>query len=183
VNFFTPCLLFSKVAFSLSAGMGMLALILPTRPLISHRRVSGTVDHPPVFYSHQRRILGGGMATCFFFQTQPPAKVCLSPNVSSHSSLNTSSRNFAMAAAMIMNSNSLPVALIQTLVVSVPGLEWGQDDTIDSIVGRAVTYILLSGTMGQFVSFFLSLIVLKTSQILDSLELRSSLTLQSNYPR
>ena len=33
VNFFTPCLLFSKVAFSLSAGMGMPALILPTRHL------------------------------------------------------------------------------------------------------------------------------------------------------
>jgi auxin efflux carrier family protein len=66
-----------------------------------------------------------------------------------------------MAAAMIMNSNSLPVALLQSLVVSVPGLEWRRDDTINSIVGRAITYILLSGTMGQFVSFFLSLIVLK----------------------
>jgi hypothetical protein len=82
-----------------------------------------------------------------------------------------------MAAAMIMNSNSLPVALVQSLVVSVPGLEWGQDDTIDSIIGRAITYILLSGTMGQFVSFFLSPIVLKTSQHLDSLELRSPFTL------
>lgn len=70
-----------------------------------------------------------------------------------------------MAAAMIMNSNSLPVALLQSLVVSVPGLERGQDDTIDSIVGRALTYILLSGTMGQFVSFFLSLIMLKAFTI------------------
>jgi hypothetical protein len=33
VNFFTPCLLFSKVAFSLSAGMGMLSLIPPARHL------------------------------------------------------------------------------------------------------------------------------------------------------
>jgi len=82
-----------------------------------------------------------------------------------------------MAAAMIMNSNSLPVALLHSVVVSVPGIKWGQDDTIDSVIGRALTYILLSGTMGQFVSFFSSLIVLKTSQILDSLELRSSLTL------
>ena len=82
-----------------------------------------------------------------------------------------------MAAAMIMNSNSLPVALLQSLAVSVPGLKWGRDDTIDSIVGRALTYILLSGTMGQFVSFILSLVLLKTSQFLDSLELRSSITL------
>jgi hypothetical protein len=68
VNFFTPCLLFSKVAFSLSAGMGMLAPPRSANPsLISHRRVLGTVDHPPVFHSHQWRILGGGMATCFCF--------------------------------------------------------------------------------------------------------------------
>jgi hypothetical protein len=74
---------------------------------------------------------------------------------------NTPSRNFAMAAAMIMNSNSLPVALLQSLALSVPGLEWGQDDTVDAIVGRALTYLLLGGTMGQFVSSFLSPIVLK----------------------
>lgn len=69
--------------------------------------------------------------------------------------LNAPSRNFAMAAAMIMNANSLPVALLQSLAVSVPGLEWGQDDTVDSIVGRSITYLLLGGTMGQFVSSFL----------------------------
>ena len=59
-----------------------------------------------------------------------------------------------MAAAMIMNSNSLPVALLQALAMSVPGLEWGQDDTIDSITERALTYLLLGGTVGQFVSSF-----------------------------
>jgi len=59
-----------------------------------------------------------------------------------------------MAAAMIMNSNSLPVALLQALAVSVPGLEWGQHDTVDSITERALTYLLLGGTMGQFVSSF-----------------------------
>ncbi len=156
VNVFTPCLLFSKVAFSLSAGMLYVSLHSTNVSLTSHwhRRVSRAVDHPPVFHSYQWRILGSGMATCFSFQTQPQAKVCFSPNISPHSSLNTPSRNFAMAAAMIMNSNSLPVALLQSLAISVPGLEWGQDDTIDSIVGRALTYILLSGTTGQFVSFF-----------------------------
>jgi len=56
-----------------------------------------------------------------------------------------------MAAAMIMNSNSLPVALLQSIAVSVPGLEGGQNDTADAIVGRALTYLLLSGTMGQFI--------------------------------
>lgn len=64
-----------------------------------------------------------------------------------------------MAAAMIMNSNSLPVALLQSLVVTVPGLQWDQDDTLDAMVGRAITYLLLSGTMGQFVSLSLCLCV------------------------
>jgi len=59
-----------------------------------------------------------------------------------------------MAAAMIMNSNSLPVALLQALALSVPGLEWDQDDTVDSITERALTYLLLGGTVGQFVCSF-----------------------------
>ena len=67
-------------------------------------------------------------------------------------SLSISSRNFVMAASMIMNSNSLPVALLQALAASVPGLGWGQDDTVSSITGHALTYLLLSGTMGQLVS-------------------------------
>jgi auxin efflux carrier family protein len=95
-----------------------------------------------------------GWLLAFVFRLNPQQKyVSVLVTLLPISLLNTSSRKFAMAAAMIMNSNSLPVALLQSLAVSVPGLEWGQDDTIDSIVGRALTYILLSGTMGQFVSF------------------------------
>ena len=60
-----------------------------------------------------------------------------------------------MAAAMIMNSNSLPVALLQSLVVTVPGLQWDEDDTLDTMVARALSYLLLCGTMGQFVSLSL----------------------------
>jgi predicted permease len=69
-------------------------------------------------------------------------------------SLNILSRKFAMAASMIMNSNSLPVALLQALAVSVPGLERSPADTVDSIAERALTYLLLCGTVGQFVSSF-----------------------------
>jgi predicted permease len=61
-------------------------------------------------------------------------------------------RNFAMAAATFMNSNSLPVALLQSLAATVPGLRWGEDDTKDAIIGRALTYLLLCSTIGQFVS-------------------------------
>ncbi|KAJ7434950.1 auxin efflux carrier [Mycena latifolia] len=57
-------------------------------------------------------------------------------------------RNFALAAAMFMNSNSLPVALMQSLVTTLPMLKWGADDNIDAMVGRALTYLLLYSTLG-----------------------------------
>ena len=56
-----------------------------------------------------------------------------------------------MAAATFMNSNSLPVAILQSLAVAVPGLKWGDDDTKDAMIGRALTYLLLCSTIGQFV--------------------------------
>lgn len=86
-----------------------------------------------------------------------------------------------MAAAMIMNSNSLPVALLQSLAVSVPGLEWGHGDTVDAIVGRALTYLLLCGTMGQFVgSFIIDRVETHHRQFVDPLELWCSFTLESS---
>jgi hypothetical protein len=38
-----------------------------------------------------------------------------------------------MAAAKFMNSNSLPIALMQSLVVSVPDLAWGSTDNTDAL--------------------------------------------------
>lgn len=60
-------------------------------------------------------------------------------------------RSFAVAAAMFMNSNSLPIALMQSLVVTVPGLKWGPDDSGDAMVGRALTYLVLYSTLGMVV--------------------------------
>ncbi|KAF7350761.1 hypothetical protein MSAN_01637200 [Mycena sanguinolenta] len=60
-----------------------------------------------------------------------------------------SQRNFAMAAAMFMNSNSLPIALMQSLVVTVPGLKWGKDDNQNAMVGRGLTYLVLYSTFGM----------------------------------
>ncbi|KAH9963339.1 membrane transport protein-domain-containing protein [Russula dissimulans] len=116
VNFFTPCLLFSKVAFTLSSDKFLKLWIIPLFFLL----LSG-ISFVVAW------LLGS------IFRLSRPHK------------------NFAMAAAMIMNSNSLPVALLQALAVSVPGLEWGQNDTADAIVGRALTYLLLCGTVGQFI--------------------------------
>ncbi|KAG5641775.1 hypothetical protein DXG03_004270 [Asterophora parasitica] len=63
--------------------------------------------------------------------------------------LKKSQRSFAMAAAMFMNSNSLPIALMQSLVVSVPGLKWTKDDNKNAMVGRALTYLVVYSTLGM----------------------------------
>ena len=67
-------------------------------------------------------------------------------------------RAFAIAAAMFMNSNSLPIALMQSLVVTVPGLKWDEDDSTNAMVGRALTYLVLYSTLGMVVRDILCLV-------------------------
>jgi len=67
-------------------------------------------------------------------------------------------RNFAMAAAMFMNSNSLPIALMQSLVVTVPDLRWDFNDNRDAMVGRALTYLVMHSTLGMIVSVLFLLV-------------------------
>jgi auxin efflux carrier family protein len=73
-------------------------------------------------------------------------------------SLISPNRSFVTAAAMFMNSNALPIALMQSLVVSVPDLMWGDDDNKDVMLGRALTYLTMYSTLGMVVraifSFF-----------------------------
>ncbi|KAG8903783.1 hypothetical protein FRB99_002774 [Tulasnella sp. 403] len=63
--------------------------------------------------------------------------------------LKRTQRNFAMAAAMFNNSNSLPIALMQSLVITVKGLKWGVDDNKDAMLGRALSYLVLYSTLGM----------------------------------
>ena len=65
--------------------------------------------------------------------------------------LKPSQRSFAVAASMFMNSNSLPIALIQSLVVTVPALRWDADDDKNSMLARALTYLVLYSTLGMVV--------------------------------
>lgn len=58
-----------------------------------------------------------------------------------------------MAAAMFMNSNSLPIALMQSLVTTVPDLKWDGDDNKNAMLGRALTYLVMYSTLGMVVSF------------------------------
>lgn len=63
--------------------------------------------------------------------------------------LNKSQTAFAMCASMFQNSNSLPIALVQSLVAVVPGLKWGKGDNKDAMLGRALTYLVLYSTLGM----------------------------------
>lgn len=56
---------------------------------------------------------------------------------------------FAICAAMFQNSNSLPIALVQSLVVEVPGLKWDKEDNKDQMLGRALTYMVVYSTLGM----------------------------------
>ena len=65
--------------------------------------------------------------------------------------LKRSQRSFAVAASMFMNSNSLPIALMQSLVVTVPALRWDVDDDKNSMLARALTYLVLYSTLGMVI--------------------------------
>ncbi|KAI8968806.1 hypothetical protein BD414DRAFT_541240 [Trametes punicea] len=63
--------------------------------------------------------------------------------------LKRSQRAFAIAASMFMNSNSLPIALMQSLVFTVRRMKWTEDDSNDAMFGRALTYLVVYSTLGM----------------------------------
>lgn len=96
-----------------------------------------------------------------------------------------SCRSFGVAAAMFMNSNSLPIALMQSLVVTVPGLKWDEDDTKSAMLGRALTYLVLYSTLGMVVSvqsIFLSHLSPRRSSLLLPQPDRSTRKIATPYP-
>ncbi|SJX63323.1 uncharacterized protein SRS1_14143 [Sporisorium reilianum f. sp. reilianum] len=119
VSFFTPALLFSKVAFTLNPARLAELIIVPLGFVI----VTVVSTLSALVLSWTARL--------------SPAQ-----------------RNFAIACAISPNSNSLPVALMQSLVVTVPQLHWDEqgepEDTVDGMLGRALTYLVLFSTLGMF---------------------------------
>ncbi|KAG9019786.1 hypothetical protein FRB90_007929 [Tulasnella sp. 427] len=114
VSLFTPSLLFSKVAFSLSPQKLKELWIIP-----------------------------------IFFVVVTGVSAAVAWLLSVAFRLKRTQRNFAIAAAMFNNSNSLPIALMQSLVITVQGLKWGKDDNKDSMLGRALSYLVLYSTLGM----------------------------------
>ena len=46
--------------------------------------------------------------------------------------------------------------LPQSLVIEVPHLKWGTDDTRDQMLGRALTYLVLYSTLGMMVRTYIA---------------------------
>ncbi|KAF8315554.1 membrane transport protein-domain-containing protein [Cantharellus anzutake] len=110
---FTPCLLFSKVAFSLTPQKLKELWIIPIIFVVAI-------------------VISGVVASI----------------ISTMLRLKRSQRNFCMAASMFSNTNSLPIALIQSMVFNIKGLSWGPDDNINSMLGRGLGYMILYANLG-----------------------------------
>ncbi|KAF5379012.1 hypothetical protein D9615_006053 [Tricholomella constricta] len=133
VFLFTPALLFSKVAFFLSPG-----------------------EQPHHEFPVKDFLIGDDSEKLrelwvvpIFFVIVSTVSMTVSFTLGWMFGLKKSQRSFAMAAAMFMNSNSLPIALMQSLVVSVPSLKWSHDDNTNAMVGRALTYLVVYSTLGM----------------------------------
>ncbi|KAL5522643.1 hypothetical protein ACEPAG_8661 [Sanghuangporus baumii] len=113
-SIFTPALLFTKVAFSLTPTQLKELWIIPVLFILVTSVSAGTA------------YLAG-----LLFRIKP------------------AHRNFAMAAAMFMNSNSMPIALMQSLIGTVSELKWNENDTREDMLGRALTYLVLFSTLGN----------------------------------
>jgi predicted permease len=131
VSFFTPALLFSKVAFTLNPARLAELIIVPAGFVI---------------------ITVVSCAAAFL--------------LSWTANLSKSQRNFSIACAITPNSNSLPVALMQSLVVTVPQLHWEEEgepeDTANGMLGRALTYLVLFSTLGMFLRWSVASNLLST---------------------
>lgn len=131
VSFFTPALLFSKVAFTLNPARLAELIIVPAGFVIIT------------------------VISCI-------AALILSWTAN----LSKSQRNFSIACAITPNSNSLPVALMQSLVVTVPQLHWEEEgepeDTVSGMLGRSLTYLVLFSTLGMFLRWSVASQLLST---------------------
>jgi len=47
---------------------------------------------------------------------------------------------------------------MQSLVVTVPGLKWEEDDDVSAMLGRALTYLVLYSTLGMVVRRYADII-------------------------
>lgn len=111
------------------------------------------MDHPYLVHHRHHNIDGSRSCHGVVVQATSVSKVSFIFSFSSFflNLIIFHKRNFVVAAAMFMNSNALPIALMQSLVLSVPDLMWGDDDNKNTMLGRALTYLTMYSTLGMVV--------------------------------
>ncbi|GAA5874134.1 hypothetical protein JCM8547_008383 [Rhodosporidiobolus lusitaniae] len=128
-SLFTPCLLFNKVAFSLTPDKLAELWIIPVGFVFVSSFSAG------VAYLFGRLV-----------------------------GLKKGQRNFAIACATFQNSNSLPIALMQSLIGEKLPLAWGPHDTKDAMLGRGLSYLVLFSSLGIIVRWSIGVRLLTSAE-------------------
>lgn len=68
-----------------------------------------------------------------------------------------------MGLTVRVGSNSLPIALMQSLTYTVESLKWGTQDTRDAMLGRALSYLVLFSTLGIILRWSYGIQLLSTA--------------------
>ncbi|KWU41790.1 auxin efflux carrier [Rhodotorula sp. JG-1b] len=128
-SLFTPCLLFNKVAFSLTPDKLAELYIIP---------------------------IGFVLVSCF--------SAAVAYSLGKATGLKKGQRNFAIACATFQNSNSLPIALLQSLIGEKLPLAWGPHDTKDGMLGRGLSYLVLFSSLGIIVRWSIGVRLLSSAE-------------------
>jgi hypothetical protein len=134
------------VSFTVPMGYALTARV--------YRETERTMDHSNLVCYRHHYLDGDRVYLWLVIQFEKVPTVRKPYTTTMLSVLTCHRRSFVMAAAMFMNSNALPIALMQSLVVSVPDLAWGTDDNKNAMLGRALTYLTMYSTLGMVVSLF-----------------------------
>lgn len=69
-----------------------------------------------------------------------------------------------VACATFQNSNSLPIALLQSLIGEKLPLAWGPHDTKDGMLGRGLSYLVLFSSLGIIVRWSIGVRLLSSAE-------------------
>ncbi|KAG6370169.1 hypothetical protein JVT61DRAFT_12316 [Boletus reticuloceps] len=114
-------------------GLLCLARLLPSPPSRRKAHFQGPESHQHLYTLRVSPLLKGRLLSHtrhlwvipIFFVVVSGLSAVVAHYLARTCRLKRSQVNYATAASMFMNSNSLPVAIMQSLVVTVPILKWG----------------------------------------------------------
>ncbi|KAF8874710.1 hypothetical protein CPB84DRAFT_1890792 [Gymnopilus junonius] len=166
VSLFTPALLFSKVAFFLTPDVRVPDWACWCRKAQRAMDRAGVLTIVTLASMFVGRVWDG-RSGCLILRAN---NVLISSHSIHFIDIHSSSlhRSFVTASAMFMNSNALPIALMQSLVLSVPDLAWGDDDNTDAMMGRALTYLTMYSTLGMVIRYSYGISLLSRADTINA---------------